>query len=139
MLCELQMAMLERDIEFGEDISREIMKDDVRDIQDQSYRNLRDWYIYRDYMNGLEYIIHAFDFLKRNHHHGHSKWSSNSFLHKVLVKDWFTSSSWNHLCIDIYYVLLYWSSNQHWLLVNDWFVEHRFKLLFPNVVEYPII
>jgi len=68
VLCELQMAMLERDIPFGEDISREIMKDDVRDIQDTSYRNLRDWYIYRDYMNGLEYIIHAFDYLKKTHH-----------------------------------------------------------------------
>jgi len=68
VLCELQMAMLERDIEFGEDVSREIMKDDVRDIRDQSYRNLRDWYIYRDYMNGLEYIIHAFDYLKKYHH-----------------------------------------------------------------------
>ena len=62
------MAMLERDIEFGEDISREIMNDDVRDIQDTSYRNLRDWYIYRDYMNGLEYIVHSFDYLKKNHH-----------------------------------------------------------------------
>ena len=69
VLCELQMAMLERDIEFEDDISREIMKEDVRDIQDQSYRNLRDWYIYRDYMNGLEYIIHAFDYLKKQHHH----------------------------------------------------------------------
>jgi len=67
VLCELQMAMLERDIEFGDDITRDIMKDDVRDIQDQSYRNLRDWYIYRDYMNGLEYIIHAFDYLKKHH------------------------------------------------------------------------
>ena len=63
------MAMLERDIEFGEDISREIMKHDVRDIQDQSYRNLRDWYIYRDYMNGLEYIIHAFDYLQKSKSH----------------------------------------------------------------------
>ena len=61
------MAMLERDIQFGDDITRDIMKDDVRDIQDQSYRNLRDWYIYRDYMNGLEYIIHAFDYLKKHH------------------------------------------------------------------------
>jgi len=69
VLCELQMAMLERDIEFGEDISREIMKHDVRDIQDQSYRNLRDWYIYRDYMNGLEYIIHAFDYLQKSKSH----------------------------------------------------------------------
>jgi len=68
VLCELQMAMLERDIDIGHDVSRDIMKDDVRDIQDQSYRNLRDWYIYRDYMNGLEYVIHAFDHLKKHHH-----------------------------------------------------------------------
>lgn len=68
VLCELQMAMLERDIDIGNDVSRDIMKDDVRDIQDQSYRNLRDWYIYRDYMNGLEYVIHAFDHLKKHHH-----------------------------------------------------------------------
>jgi len=66
VLCELQMAMLERDIEFEDDITRDIMKNDVRDIRDQSYRNLRDWYIYRDYMNGLEYIIHAFDYLKKH-------------------------------------------------------------------------
>ena len=67
VLCELQMAMLERDIEFEDDITRDIMKNDVRDIRDQSYRNLRDWYIYRDYMNGLEYIIHAFDYLKKHY------------------------------------------------------------------------
>ena len=35
--------------------------------EDSSYRNLRDWYIYRDYMNGLEYVIHAFDHLKKHH------------------------------------------------------------------------
>jgi len=67
VLCELQMAMLERDIEFEDDITRDIMKNDVRDIRDESYRNLRDWYIYRDYMNGLEYIIHAFDYLKKQY------------------------------------------------------------------------
>ena len=39
----------------------------VRNTEDSSYRNLRDWYIYRDYMNGLEYVIHAFDHLKKHH------------------------------------------------------------------------
>ncbi|XP_023332161.1 uncharacterized protein LOC111704236 isoform X2 [Eurytemora carolleeae] len=66
VLCELQVAMLERGVEPEEDIRREIMSQDVRDIEDSSYRNLRDWYIYRDYMNGLEYVIHSFDHLK-NH------------------------------------------------------------------------
>ena len=39
----------------------------VRNTEDSSYRNLRDWYIYRDYMNGLEYVIHAFAHLKKHH------------------------------------------------------------------------
>ncbi len=47
VLCELQVAMLERGIQPEQDISREIMGSDIRDIQDTSYRNLRDWYIYR--------------------------------------------------------------------------------------------
>jgi hypothetical protein len=67
VLCELQMAMLERGLEVGEDVDRSIMSKEVRNTEDSSYRNLRDWYIYRDYMNGLEYVIHAFDHLK-NHH-----------------------------------------------------------------------
>ena len=47
-------------------ITRSIMSDAIRDIEDESYRNLRDWYIYRDYMNSLEYAIDAFTHLKRN-------------------------------------------------------------------------
>ena len=49
VLCELQVAMLERGIQPEQDISREIMGSDIRDIEDTSYRNLRDWYIYRYY------------------------------------------------------------------------------------------
>ena len=86
VLCELQMAMLERDIDMETDVSRDIMKEDVRDIQDESYRNLRDWYIYRDYMNGLEYVIHAFDHLKNQNRHQephHHFWSNFLRFHKV--------------------------------------------------------
>ncbi len=54
VLCELQVAMLERGIQPEQDISREIMGSDIRDIQDTSYRNLRDWYIYR-YVRVLMY------------------------------------------------------------------------------------
>jgi hypothetical protein len=57
--------MLEKGIVPEEDVSRQIMAPDVRDIEDESYRNLRDWYIYRDYMNGLEYVVHAFSHLRR--------------------------------------------------------------------------
>jgi hypothetical protein len=60
VLCELQVAMLERGIQPEQDISREIMGSDIRDIQDTSYRNLRDWYIYR-YV--LELLLLHFYFL----------------------------------------------------------------------------
>ncbi len=66
MLCELQVALLEKGIIHSEPTSRRIMSQEIRDIEDDSYRNLRDWYIYRDYMNSLEYVIHTFDHLKRN-------------------------------------------------------------------------
>lgn len=65
VLCELQVAMLEKGISQEETVSRHIMSPEVRDIEDESYRNLRDWYIYRDYMNGLEYVIHAFNHIRR--------------------------------------------------------------------------
>ena len=69
VLCELQIAMLERGIALSDrhdDVSREIMPKDARHVESASYRNLRDWYIYRDYMNSLEYAIDAFTHLKRN-------------------------------------------------------------------------
>ena len=44
VLCELQMAMLERGIEVEDDVDRSIMGKDVRNTEDSSYRNLRDWY-----------------------------------------------------------------------------------------------
>jgi len=65
VLCELQVAMLERGIEQEQDVSRDIMPDESKYMEDSSYRNQRDWYIYRDYMNGLEYVIHSFDHLKK--------------------------------------------------------------------------
>ena len=66
------MAMIERDIDLNEDVSRDIMSDSIRDLKDEGYRNLRNWWIYRDYMNGLEYVIHVMDHLKKKkHHHSH--------------------------------------------------------------------
>ncbi len=66
MLCEIQIAMLEKGILPDEDVGRSIMSSEVRDIQDESYRNLRDWYIFRDYMNSLEYITHALKHLSKS-------------------------------------------------------------------------
>ena len=65
VLCELQIAMLERGLTHSGPASRRIMAKEVRDIEDDSYRNLRDWYIYRDYMNSLEYVVHSVAHLKR--------------------------------------------------------------------------
>jgi hypothetical protein len=67
VLCELEIAMLEKGIVQQEDveITRAIMSPEIRDIEDESYRSLRDWYIYRDYMNSLEYVVHSFDHLRK--------------------------------------------------------------------------
>ncbi|XP_059084110.1 uncharacterized protein LOC131881294 isoform X2 [Tigriopus californicus] len=68
VLCELQIAMMEMGLSVDEsapdDTLRSIMSPEIRDIEDRSYRDLRDWYIYRDYMNGLEYVLHSFHYLK---------------------------------------------------------------------------
>ena len=66
LLCEIEYAMLQKGVKEHdlEEIPREIMPENVRHLEDTSYRNLRDWYIYRDYMNGLEYVVDAFNFLK---------------------------------------------------------------------------
>lgn len=68
VLCELQIAMMEMGLSVDEsssdDALRNIMSPEVRDIENKSYRDLRDWYIYRDYMNGLEYVLHSFHHLK---------------------------------------------------------------------------
>lgn len=55
--------MLEKGL-VPETIYREVMSKEIRDITDDSYRNLRDWYIYRDYMNSLEYVVNSFAHLK---------------------------------------------------------------------------
>ena len=66
VLCELQIAMLEKGIEPKENVRRDIMKENIRDVDSDSYRNIRDWSIYRDYMNGLEYALSVFSHIKHN-------------------------------------------------------------------------
>ena len=64
VLCELQIAMLEKGVEPKENIRRDIMGENIRDVESDSYRNIRDWSIYRDYMNGLEYALTVFNHMK---------------------------------------------------------------------------
>ncbi|XP_076638884.1 uncharacterized protein LOC143350800 [Colletes latitarsis] len=67
VLCELQVALVERQLSSRPDVTRDIMNADFRTTMSSSetYRNLRDWLIFRDYMNGLEYVVQVFEHLRR--------------------------------------------------------------------------
>lgn len=68
VLCEIESTLIQKGVKEHEleEISRDIIPEKVRNLSDESYRNLRNWYIYRDYMNGLEYVRDAFKHLSRN-------------------------------------------------------------------------
>lgn len=90
LLCELQLAMLERKIEFVDKIN-EIS------YQDNYYRDLRHWYIYWSYMKCLEYSIQVLTVLKEKPVSFHPPPSSRAtavikhtsrywlLLHKILI------------------------------------------------------
>jgi len=63
-LCEIQAAMLELGVVQHVDVTRQIMGNELRHIGNSSYRNMRDWVIFRDCMNGLEYVIQVFEYFK---------------------------------------------------------------------------
>lgn len=58
------MAIAEQGVVQHPDVSPDIMAKSYREMN-QSYRNVRDWIILREYMNGLEYIIQMLEFLGR--------------------------------------------------------------------------
>ncbi|XP_065353161.1 uncharacterized protein LOC135948035 isoform X2 [Cloeon dipterum] len=64
VLCEIHAAMIERGVKQHADITRDIMSREFRNMSkgNSSVRNLRDWFIFRDYMNGLEYVIDVFEY-----------------------------------------------------------------------------
>ncbi|XP_059471292.1 uncharacterized protein LOC132194179 isoform X2 [Neocloeon triangulifer] len=64
VLCEIHAAMIERGVKQHPDITRDIMSREFRNMNkgNSSVRNLRDWFIFRDYMNGLEYVIDVFEY-----------------------------------------------------------------------------
>ncbi|XP_017877696.1 uncharacterized protein LOC108623612 [Ceratina calcarata] len=65
VLCELQVALVERQLSPRPDVTRDIMKSEYREMSAETFRNLRDWLIFRDYMNGLEYVVEVFEHLRR--------------------------------------------------------------------------
>ncbi|KAF5289062.1 hypothetical protein FQR65_LT11922 [Abscondita terminalis] len=66
VLCELQMAIYERRVhgQMGPDITRDVMPKYLRNETGNTSRNVRDWIIFREYMNILEYIIEVFEHFK---------------------------------------------------------------------------
>jgi hypothetical protein len=56
--------MLEKNVSHN-DITREIMKTEYRDLADKTTRNIRDWTIYRDYVRTLSYVRHALEHFHR--------------------------------------------------------------------------
>jgi hypothetical protein len=67
VLCELQLAMLERGVEQNPDVTRNIMTEELRDIENDLQRNLRDWTIFRDLLNALEYTEDAMQHFASKH------------------------------------------------------------------------
>lgn len=55
--------MLEKNISHN-DITREIMKTEYRDLADKTTRYIRDWTIFRDYVKTLKYVHKAFEFFR---------------------------------------------------------------------------
>ncbi|XP_046749811.1 uncharacterized protein LOC124413333 isoform X2 [Diprion similis] len=63
VLCELQAALVERGVKPRPDVTRDVMVPEIRRSMNEAMTSLRDWIIFRDYMNGLEYIIEVFEHL----------------------------------------------------------------------------
>ncbi|XP_076659093.1 uncharacterized protein LOC143362633 [Halictus rubicundus] len=63
VLCELQVALVERQLTSRPDVTRDIMDAKSRQSSSDTDRNLRDWLIFRDYMNCLEYVVQVFEHL----------------------------------------------------------------------------
>ncbi|KAL6262735.1 hypothetical protein P5V15_005525 [Pogonomyrmex californicus] len=66
VLCEIQVALDERSLTRRPDVTRDIMADEYRLMTSLTFRDLRSWLIYREYMNGLEYVIQVFKHLRRH-------------------------------------------------------------------------
>lgn len=63
VLCEIHYAIYERNLKIESDVGRDSMPDALR-TSVKTEIQIRDWIIYRDYMNTLEYIIQTFTYFK---------------------------------------------------------------------------
>lgn len=63
VLTEVQVAIVELGLKTLSNIRRSHIPDEYRDVEDNmTKRNLRDFIIYRDYMNALEYVIQVVEY-----------------------------------------------------------------------------
>lgn len=60
------MAMHERSVTPHPDVERKVMPKELREVMDDTERNLRDWLIFRDYMIVLEYVKDVYKFFIDN-------------------------------------------------------------------------
>lgn len=56
--------MMEKNIQY-EDVTREMMDRKFIDLPDKTFRYIRDFSIFRDYLNTLEFIKESFEHFKR--------------------------------------------------------------------------
>lgn len=61
VMCEVKSGLISMRAEISEDVTRGIMSQDVRNAEDKL---MRDWVIYREYMNQLEYMIEVLEAVK---------------------------------------------------------------------------
>lgn len=64
-LCEIWIAIVDRCVALRPDITRDIMDDAFRNMPDNTQTNIRNWVIFREYMNTLEYVHQVFDALQK--------------------------------------------------------------------------
>ncbi|XP_014608241.1 PREDICTED: uncharacterized protein LOC106788985 [Polistes canadensis] len=65
VLCEVQAALVERAVPLGADVKRDVMADEFRKTASSAtFRNLRDFFILRDYINCLEYVNQICEYLR---------------------------------------------------------------------------
>ncbi|XP_065206148.1 uncharacterized protein LOC135835691 isoform X2 [Planococcus citri] len=64
ILCELREIIPDSKFAIYRDANRDIMPPEFRHMDDHTYRNVRDWLIFRDYMNVVEYLIQVLEYFK---------------------------------------------------------------------------
>ncbi|XP_037077247.1 uncharacterized protein LOC119098438 [Pollicipes pollicipes] len=65
LLCELQIALLEKRLAADSSVTADIMGQDVRDMDSSRGRNLRNWVIIREYIMYLAHLDKVFGALRR--------------------------------------------------------------------------